>query len=105
MSMRVLLSDIGNASSGDEALAIAATRRLQAIGCEVTWLYRVNQDEAFRKAGVRVPQVPMPVEETFSEVRSLDDLAAAFADRSPELEGEGLPRLRRSRPRLRAPPF
>ncbi len=83
--MRVLLSEIGSNSSGDEAICIAAARRLLAMGATVTFCYRTNLEDPLRRAGLRVKQVHMPVQERFDGISSADKLTSAFAERRPEL--------------------
>ncbi|HDH04202.1 MAG TPA: polysaccharide pyruvyl transferase family protein [Nitrospirae bacterium] len=83
--MRVLLTEIGNNSSGDEAICIAAARRLLAMGTTVTFCYRTNLEDSLRSAGLTVRQVHMPIQERFDSICSVDKLVSAFAERRPEL--------------------
>ena len=59
--MRVLLSEVGNASPGDEAICIAAARRLRDMGCELVVAWRVNLRPSFEAAGITAEHVPVPL--------------------------------------------
>ncbi len=83
--MRVLVTEIGNNSSGDEAICIGAARRLVAMGAEVTFCYRVSLEDSLQKAGLNVKQVHMPIEEQFDGINTMDKLIGVFVERMPEL--------------------
>ncbi len=83
--MRILITEIGNASSGDEAICIGAARRLMAMGAELTFLYRVSLEKALSKAGLDGRHIHMPLEEDFEGIDMLDSLVEAFADHAPSL--------------------
>jgi hypothetical protein len=82
--MRVMMTEIGNASSGDEAICIGAVRRLSAMGSRVTFLYRVSLEASLQKAGVFVHSIHMPLEEEFEGIDTMYGLVEALASRMPD---------------------
>ena len=93
--MRILITEIGNDSSGDTAQYIAAAKRLRALGAEVTLLYRANQERVFEQAGVQVRHVNMPIGDRFEGVSTAGELVNAFAYHRPDLYERLMRSLRR----------
>ncbi len=83
--MRVLLTEIGNDCTGDEAICIGAARRLISMGCGVTCCYRVSLKEPIRRAGLRVHHEHMPVEEPFDGISCAEELVGTFVRLMPGL--------------------
>lgn len=82
--MKILMTEIGSRSSGDEAICIAAARRLLGMGAEVTFCYRVSLQEAVERAGLNIEQVFMPLEGQFDAADSIKSLVSIFGERFPE---------------------
>jgi hypothetical protein len=59
--MRILLTEVGNASPGDEAITIAAAKRLSGFGCELTVAYRTSLADSFGRAGISAEHVHAPI--------------------------------------------
>lgn len=79
--MRVLVTEIGSPSSGDEAICIASARRLVEMGAEVTFCYRVSLDEPLKRAGLNIKGIYVPLDETFNGINSSEELIKVFAER------------------------
>ena len=93
--MRLLITEIGNDSSGDTAQYIAAAKRLRGLGAEVPLLYRANQERVFEQAGVQVRHVNMAIEDRFEGVSTVGELVNTFADQRPDLYERLMRLLRR----------
>lgn len=83
---RVVLTEISNDSSGDEAICLAAALRFERAGARVTALYRKDLRANFAAAGLgQVEQVRFPLSWEFPGVRTrrqlLQDLARRFPRR------------------------
>jgi hypothetical protein len=72
--MRILLTELGNNSPGDEAICIAAARRLTAWGASVTCLYRVSMEESFERAGIHARHIAAPLTFPGPDISSTDAL-------------------------------
>jgi polysaccharide pyruvyl transferase WcaK-like protein len=81
---RILMTEIGNLSSGDEAICIGAARRLLAMSSQVTFLYRVNLKPSLQKARIPARHIYMPLEEEFEGVESLNGLVKMCSSLLPE---------------------
>lgn len=82
--MKVLVTEIGSASSGDEAICLATARRLIEMGVDVTFCYRVSLDEPLKRAGLDIRGVHVPLNETFEGINSSKELINEFAERRPK---------------------
>jgi polysaccharide pyruvyl transferase len=80
---RVLITEIGNTSSGDEAMLIGTARRLRALGAGITFLERVSLADGMARAGLTVEHQTFPLDGDFEATRSLDELVRLFADAQP----------------------
>ncbi len=81
---RVVLTEISNDSSGDEAICLAAAARFERAGASVTALYRKDLREHFAQAGLAsVLQVRLPLRDEFPGVRTRSELVRQFATRHP----------------------
>ena len=60
--LRVLLSELGNYAAGDEALYVAATRRLLAAGHGVQWLSRLSFQHTIAHAAFPIRETMIPVD-------------------------------------------
>jgi hypothetical protein len=83
-NVKVLITEIGSSSSGDEAICVAAASRLIAMGAEVTFCFRVSLEDALRKAKLKASQVFIPIEEEFEGISTIDELINVFAESMPE---------------------
>lgn len=82
--MKVLLTEIGSISSGDEAICIGAAKRFVALGAEVTFCQRVKMEESIRRAGIEATYSYMPIEEHFDGVGNPDELVRHFKRKMPD---------------------
>jgi len=83
--IRILVTEIGSPSSGDEAICIAAANRLTKMGADVTFCYRVDISTSLKRAGLMIRNVHMPIEERFDDASDIKRLITAFANRLPDL--------------------
>lgn len=81
--LRVLITEIGNFASGDEALYLAAARRILGFGHEVTFLSRVDQSRGLAAAGLPVRQIPFALQYQGRQPGSLDELLDGFQRDEP----------------------
>lgn len=81
--MKILMTEIGSSSSGDEAICIGAARRLTGMGAEVTFCYRVSLKEAADRAGLKISHIYMPLDGQFDEADSIENLVSIFANKMP----------------------
>jgi polysaccharide pyruvyl transferase WcaK-like protein len=72
--MRVLLTELGNHSSGDEAICIGAARRLRELGSQINCLYRVSLKESFQRAAIPAGHIAAPVNFPGPQISSVDEL-------------------------------
>jgi Polysaccharide pyruvyl transferase/Sulfotransferase family len=63
--LRVLMSELGNDASGDEAIYLAASRRLLDAGHTVDWLVRVSQISGLQSSGFPIREIFLPIEQQF----------------------------------------
>jgi hypothetical protein len=81
--LRVLLTEIGNFASGDQALYLAAARRILGFGHDVTFVSRVDQSRGLAAAGLPVRQIPFALQYQGQRPRSLDELLDGFQRDEP----------------------
>jgi len=63
--LRILMSELGNNASGDEAIYLAASRRLMESGHIVDWLVRVTQASGLQSSGFPIREISLPIEQQF----------------------------------------
>jgi len=81
---RILLSELGNNASGDEALYVAATRRLLQRGHLVNWLVRLTFSPTIQRAGLMVQETLLPVDPRFFRgVRDRKSLVSTYRSHAP----------------------
>ena len=83
--MKVLLTEIGNASPGDEAITVAAAQRLSGFGCELSVAYRTPLADSFARAGVQALQIHMPVAPIGPQYATAEDLLAGVQEQQPQI--------------------
>ncbi|HMP90414.1 MAG TPA: polysaccharide pyruvyl transferase family protein [Kiritimatiellia bacterium] len=72
-------------ASGDEALYIAATRRLLTAGHNVTWLVRLPFEKTIKTANLSVKQIILPIHaEWFEQPLNNGDLSLQFKMNAPK---------------------
>lgn len=86
--MKILMTEIGSRSSGDEAICVAAASRLIEMGADVTFCYRVSLKEAADMAGLKISHIYMPLDAQFDEADSIDSLVKEFSTKMPGLYKE-----------------
>jgi polysaccharide pyruvyl transferase WcaK-like protein len=85
--MRVLLTEVGNASPGDEAITLAAARRLASLGCDLTVAYRTPLAESFARAGIAARHVPAALAPVGPHHPTAESLLAAVRSAQPDAVG------------------
>ncbi len=79
-----VMTEVGNASPGDEAICLAAARRLIGFGGRLTVVYRTSLEAAFCAAGIEVRHVHAPLEVGVDGVETREKLVAAVESKSPK---------------------
>jgi len=82
---RVLMTEIGGGSSGDQALYLAAAQQLRKAGNEVSLLCRLPPTETFHCANLHVPMISAPMHQDYETTGSATRLISEFESREPEI--------------------
>jgi polysaccharide pyruvyl transferase WcaK-like protein len=83
--MRILLTEVGNASPGDEAITLAAAKRLSGFGHELTVAYRTSLADSFRRAGMSAEHVHVPIAPVGPHYATAKALLAAVQAQQPQI--------------------
>jgi polysaccharide pyruvyl transferase WcaK-like protein len=83
--MNVLLTEVGNASPGDEAITLAAARRLAGFGCELTVAYRTSLLESFAASGISARHVSAALSPVGPNHPTAESLLAAVRSTQPQV--------------------
>lgn len=82
--MRILLTEVGNASPGDEAITIAAAQRLSGFGHELTVAYRTSLADSFQRAGISAEHVHVPIAPVGPHYATAEALLAGVQAQQPQ---------------------
>jgi len=82
--MKALLTEVGNASPGDEAITIAAAKRLSGFGYELTVAYRTSLADSFGRAGLSAEHVHAPIAPVGPHYATAEALLAGVQAQQPQ---------------------
>jgi hypothetical protein len=81
--MRVLLTEVGNASPGDEAITIAAAKRLSGLGYALTVAYRTSLADSFERADISAEHLHVPITPIGPQHATAQALLAGAQEQQP----------------------
>jgi len=81
--MKILMTEVGNASPGDEAITIAAARRLLSIGMKLTIGFRTSLEPSFYRSRLNADHLHLPIQPIGPHHSTIDSLVSSVKISQP----------------------